>query len=109
MIPLLNVINVWVLAHFAAPQRPDWRYVLMAIAQNPLIWGCVIGAVLSVTSAPVPAPVSVFLDLLGRSSLPLGLLAVGSGLQPGELLRPRAVAGHRGRMTESAPVGKCGD
>jgi malonate transporter and related proteins len=91
MIPLLNVINVWVLAHFAAPQRPDWRYVLTAIAQNPLIWGCVIGGVLNVAAVPLPDPISVFIDLLGRSSLPLGLLAVGSGLQPGELLRPRAV------------------
>jgi malonate transporter len=91
MIPLLNVINVWVLAHYAAPQRPDWRYVLAAMAQNPLIWGCVIGGVLNGTSAPLPAPVAVALDLLGRLSLPLGLLAVGSGLQPGELLQPRAV------------------
>src|SRR5688500_3793894 len=91
MIPLLNVINVWVLAHFAAPQPPDWRYVLLAIVQNPLIWGCVIGGVLNVIRPPVPQPVYVFIDLLGRSSLALGLLAVGSGLQPGELLRPRAV------------------
>jgi predicted permease len=91
MIPLLNVINVWVLAHFAAPQRPDWRYVLLAIAQNPLIWGCIIGGALNVLAPPVPPPVYVFLDLLGRSALALGLLAVGSGLQLGESLRPRAV------------------
>ena len=91
MIPLLNVINVWVLARFAAPQRPDWRYVLLAIAQNPLIWGCIIGGVLNVVAPPVPEPIQVFIDLLGRSSLALGLLAVGSGLQPETLLRPRAV------------------
>ena len=91
MIPLLNVINVWVLAHFAAPRRPDWRHVLLAIAQNPLIWGCIIGGALNLLAPPVPQPVSVFIDLLGRSSLALGLLAVGSGLQLGDLLRPRAV------------------
>jgi predicted permease len=91
MIPLVNVINVWVLARYAAPTPPDWRFVLLQIAQNPLIWGCIIGGVLNVLAPPVPRPVYVFLDLLGRSSLALGLLAVGSGLQPGELLRPRAV------------------
>ena len=92
MIPLLNVINVWVLARFAAPQRPDWRYVLIAIVQNPLIWGCIIGGVLNVAAPPVPEPIRVFIDLLGRSSLALGLLAVGSGLQVEALLRPRAIA-----------------
>jgi predicted permease len=91
MIPLLNVINVWVLARYAAPQRHDWRYVLVAIAQNPLIWGCIVGGALNVAAPPVPEPIHVFIDLLGRSSLALGLLAVGSGLQLAALLRPRAV------------------
>jgi hypothetical protein len=91
MIPLLNVINVWVLARYAAPTPPDWRFVLLQIAQNPLIWGCLIGGVLNVLAPPIPQPLAVSLDLLGRGSLALGLLTVGSGLQPGELLRPRAV------------------
>jgi malonate transporter and related proteins len=91
MIPLINVINVWVLARFAAPDPPEWRYVLLAIVQNPLIWGCIIGGALNILGPPVPQPVYAFLDLLGRSSLALGLLAVGSGLKPGDMLRPRTV------------------
>jgi hypothetical protein len=91
MIPLLNVINVWVLARFAAPRPPGRRDVLLAIAQNPLIWGCIIGGALNVFATPLPEPVYIFIALLGRASLPLGLLAVGAGLQLDELLRPRAV------------------
>jgi malonate transporter and related proteins len=90
MIPLLNVINVWVLAHFATPRRPDWRAVLLAILKNPLIWACLIGAALNPVAVFIPAPIAAVIDLLGRSSLPVGLLLVGSGLNPAGLMRPRA-------------------
>ena len=90
MIPLLNVINVWVLAHFATPRRPDWRAVLLAIVKNPLIWACLIGGALNPVAAFIPAPLTAVLDLLGRSSLPVGLLLVGSGLNPAATMRPRA-------------------
>lgn len=90
MIPLLNVINVWVLAHFATPRRPDWRAVLLAILKNPLIWACLIGGALNPVAAFIPAPLTAVLDLLGRSSLPVGLLLVGAGLNPAAAMRPRA-------------------
>jgi malonate transporter len=89
MIPLLNVINVWVLAHFAAPSRPAWRDVILAIARNPLIWGCVIGGALNLVAAAMPRPLAAVVEWLGRSSLPVGLLLVGSGLNIAALLRPR--------------------
>lgn len=91
MIPLLNVINVWVLAHFASPVRPDWRQVVLAIARNPLIWGCAVGAALYLAAPPIPAPVYGAADALGGLSLPLALLLVGSGLDVAAVLRPRAV------------------
>ena len=50
MIPVLNVLGVWVLAHYAAPGGRLAR-VAIAIAQNPLIWACFIGLALN----PVPA------------------------------------------------------
>ena len=90
MIPLLNVINVWALARFAAASPPRGRDVLVAILQNPLIWGCVIGLVLNVTGLPWPAPAAALFDALGRTSLPLGLLMVGAGLRVDQALRPRA-------------------
>jgi predicted permease len=33
MIPVLNVMSVWVLAHFAAPSPPAWRDVALALAR----------------------------------------------------------------------------
>ena len=90
MIPLLNVLNVWVLAHFTAPRPPAWRDVLAALARNPLIWACLIGGVLNVVAVPLPEFAFVVLDLLGRSSLPVGLLVVGAGLNPAALMRPHA-------------------
>ena len=90
MIPLINVLNVWVLAHYAAPQRPRWRDVALAIARNPLIWGCALGGALNPIAGLIPSPAAAVVDLLGRSSLPVGLLLVGSGLDPATMLRPRS-------------------
>jgi len=81
MIPPLNVINVWVLAHYAAPQRPPWHRTLLTIARNPLIWACLIGLAINVTGIPVPHALLDFASVLGRSALAIGLLTVGAGLQ----------------------------
>ncbi len=88
MIPVLNIINVWVLAQFASPLPPHWRDVLIAIAKNPFIWSCVVGIALNVAQAPVPAIVYAYGDALGRAALALGLLLVGAGLQVRKLMRP---------------------
>jgi malonate transporter len=93
MIPMLNVINVWVLARFAAPVPPKWHEVGLAIARNPLIWSCAIGIALNLSHVPIPAPIHAFADAMGRASLALGLLLVGVGLQPRELLKPTAASG----------------
>jgi malonate transporter and related proteins len=90
MIPLLTVLCVWVLVHYASPSAPHWRDALLAIVQNPFIWACVIGLALNPVASAIPRPVDVFIDALGRSSLALGLLIVGAGLRPRELVRLRA-------------------
>lgn len=81
MIPLLNVFCVGVLATYAAPQRLSWPAILLAIAQNPLIWACVVGLAINVTGFPYPRPLHDFADSLGRCSLATGLLVVGAGLR----------------------------
>jgi predicted permease len=90
MIPVLNALSVWVLARYAAPAKPDWRAVIVTIAQNPLIWACFVGLALNPVSAWIPQPAHAFVDALGRSSLALGLLIVGAGLRIGELMKPNA-------------------
>jgi malonate transporter and related proteins len=88
MIPILNVMSVWVLAHFAAPKPPAWHHVALTLARNPLIWSCVVGIALNVGGVPLPRPVHVFADALGRASIALGLLLVGAGLTAKGLVRP---------------------
>jgi predicted permease len=92
MIPLLNIVCVWVLAHFAAPTRLSWPRILLTIAQNPLIWACVIGLTLNLSGVALPAWINDLTDALGRSSLALGLLVVGAGLQLKGVLRPPPAA-----------------
>jgi predicted permease len=92
MIPLLNIFAVWVLAHYASPQKLSWPKILMTIVRNPLIWACVVGLALNLTQLPVPRPLHEFLDALGRCSLALGLLVVGAGLHLEGLRRPGAAA-----------------
>ena len=92
MIPVLNVMSVSVLATYARPQRLAWPELLLAIAQNPLIWACVVGFALNLSRLPVPQIVHEFADALGRSSLALGLMVVGAGLRVGELMRPGLAA-----------------
>jgi predicted permease len=89
MIPVINIMSVSVLAHFAAPGKTSWRGTLLAIVRNPLICGCVIGIALNLSHLPVPRPLYEFINSLGRCSLAIGLLVVGAGLQFEGLLRPR--------------------
>lgn len=92
MIPILNVICVWVLAHYASPQRLSWGKVLLTIAKNPFIWACGIGLLLNLLRVPFTGPVYDFTDALGRSSLAVGLLCVGAGLHLEGLVKLRAPA-----------------
>jgi predicted permease len=92
MIPLLNVLSVSVLAHYAAPRRLHWSRILLTIAGNPMIWGCVVGLTINLSGITLPGPVDDFADALGRSSLAIGLLVVGAGLHLESLRRPKAAA-----------------
>ena len=92
MIPVLNVMAVWVLAHYASPTRLSWPRILLTIAQNPFIWACAIGLAANLVGLTLPKWIDEFIDALGRSSLALGLLVVGAGLQLKGVLRPGAPA-----------------
>jgi malonate transporter len=91
-IPLLNVINVWVLVRYASKSPPHWRATLVTIAKNPMIWSCVIGLALKLTHVPIPGAVHAFAEGLGSSSIPLGLLVVGASLSLDQLMRPDTTA-----------------
>lgn len=88
MVPLLNVINVTVLAHYGSTVAPSGRAVFVQVVKNPLIWSCLIGIALNLSHLPVPRIAVAFGEILGRGSLALGLLVVGAGIVLGELHKP---------------------
>src|ERR1700760_2536100 len=88
LIPLGNVLSVLVLAHYASPEKQSARAIVMTVVRNPLIWACVIGLVINVIHLPLPKIWHEVADALGRSSLAIGLLVTGAGLQLKGLLRP---------------------
>jgi predicted permease len=92
IIPLVNVLSVWVLAQYASPEKKSVRVIVMTVVQNPLIWACAIGIAVNVAHLPLPKIWYDVADALGRSSLGIGLLVTGAGLQLQGLFRPSLAA-----------------
>jgi malonate transporter len=92
IIPLVNVFSVAVLAHYASPEKQSIRAIGMTVVRNPLIWACAIGLVLNVLHLPLPRIWHEVADALGRSSLAIGLLVTGAGLQLAGMFRPSLAA-----------------
>jgi hypothetical protein len=92
IIPLVNVLSVAVLAHYAAPERQSVRTIVMTVLRNPLIWACAIGLAINVIHLPLPKLWHQVADALGSSSLAIGLLVTGAGLHLEGLLRPSLAA-----------------
>ncbi|MEY3220259.1 MAG: hypothetical protein RIT27_1616 [Pseudomonadota bacterium] len=81
LVPLLNILSVIMLATFAGKQHISFKQVFLSLLRNPLIITCFVGITLNLLELKIPAPLQQTLILLEKSSLPLGLLAVGAGLQ----------------------------
>jgi len=84
LIPLVNVLCVLVLVRHGADGGGSGR-TLTQLAKNPLILSCVVGFALNGFHVALPVVVEQWLVILGKAALPMGLLAVGAGLQVQEL------------------------
>ncbi|MDX2265759.1 MAG: AEC family transporter [Hyphomicrobiales bacterium] len=90
MIPMLNIINVAVLAVYGAHEGTvTARSVLEQILRNPLIIACLIGFALNLTG--LPGFIYTAIDIAGGGGLGLGLLAVGAGLNLRNATETRAL------------------
>jgi malonate transporter len=79
MIPLINLLCILVFSmHTSA--SPSVLGVFKNLLKNPLILACLGGITLNVTGLGVPEMAHSVAALLGSMALPLGLLAVGAGL-----------------------------
>jgi predicted permease len=77
-------VNVWVLAHYASDEKLTLRALAVQIIRNPMVWSCLIGLAINLAHLPLPKFLIAYGELLGRSSLALGLLLVGAGLAIGD-------------------------
>ena len=76
LVPVVNVAAVAMLAkHLGA------KGVWLAIVRNPLVVACAAGLLWNVAKIAMPETLAAILGLLAGAALPLGLLAVGAGLQ----------------------------
>lgn len=81
LIPLVNLLSVSVLSHFGGSGPGGIRRIVLALARNPVVIACLAGIALNAANVRLPRWGSEFLLILGRASLPLGLLTVGAGLE----------------------------
>ncbi len=80
MVPVLNVVNIMVLAVYAAHEPAPLRLIARALIRNPLIWGVVIGLLLKFAGITLPDLLRTTLNLAGEGALGVSLLALGAGL-----------------------------
>lgn len=91
VVPVVNMLSVVALVkHGSADGDAGWGEALGQIARNPLILGILAGALLNVSGLGLPPVLGPLLHILGQAALPIGLLAVGAGL---DLAAARAQAG----------------
>ncbi len=87
-VPVCNVAAVWPLA------RHGGHGYLRELARNPLILATVGGLLCNLLSLRLPDIAALTLSRMGAAALPLGLMAVGAGLQVGALREaPRLATG----------------
>jgi predicted permease len=81
MIPLVNLLCVLAFHLTLHRGKLSPASILRSVLGNPLILACLIGIALNQTGIGLPGWSEPTLALLGAAALPVGLLAVGVGLQ----------------------------
>jgi malonate transporter len=79
LIPMINLlcVSLFQLMLHRQSSNPYWK----TLATNPLILGCLIGIGLNLSQIELPLVVMEWLGMLGKTALPLGLIAVGVGIK----------------------------
>ena len=85
-VPLFNVAAVWPMA------RQGQRGFAGALLRNPLIIGTSSGLLANLLGLSIPGWLEPTISRMGASSLPLGLMAAGAGMQLGALGRAKSMA-----------------
>jgi malonate transporter and related proteins len=84
----INLASVYVVTRFA-DRSADWPKILRAMATNPLILAALAAILMRFQPFGLYEPLNETLDLVGRASLGMGLVAIGAGLKPAHLFQLR--------------------
>lgn len=77
-IPIVNILAVLALTNQDAM---DFKTISISLMKNPLIMGCIVGALFNLSGLQLWLGFESFIKQLALCSLPLGLLCVGAALQ----------------------------
>jgi predicted permease len=80
LIPLVNILSIMILVRYGG-QDNGWYWIFVTVLKNPLIIACLAGMLVNLLGVQLPTMIENLTDILGRGSLPLGLLVVGASLQ----------------------------
>jgi predicted permease len=89
MTPVLNLLNVGILARYGRHPGDIRPSPLRLLARNPFIISCLIGIALNATGLRPPEPALAAMDLIGRAALGTALLSVGAALRLGQAFGQR--------------------
>jgi predicted permease len=84
-VPLFNVAAVWPMARHAQTG------FLAALLRNPLIVATIAGLLANMAGLSIPALIEPTVTRISGSSIALGLMAAGAGMQLGSLARSKAL------------------
>ena len=92
LVPLINIINVMVLAFFGpAPARG--LPIASMILKNPLLQACAIGIVINLSGISLPTFALQTLELIAGAALGVGILAIGAGVSAERLIQRSSALG----------------
>lgn len=80
LIPFLNIVCITIFSIYT-DSKFSLKGVLLAIVKNPLIIACVLGGLINFFEITFPTIVNNTVSILSVAALPMGLLAVGVGLE----------------------------
>ena len=81
MIPIVNILCIMVLVRYGGQKGGGWYWIFATVIKNPLVIACLAGMLVNILGWQLPSVVKNLTAILGRGSLPLGLLAVGASLE----------------------------
>ncbi|WP_163835388.1 AEC family transporter [Spartinivicinus ruber] len=81
MIVLINILCVAIFCLLIKSDSSTSPSLIAQLTRNPLIIACLVGLLINILNIQPPKAIADSISLLGRAAFPIGLMAVGAGLE----------------------------